>query len=130
MVGRHDGAAFYTIGQRKGMGIGGAGDAWFVVGKDMQRNLVMVEQGSIRPSTGSSLKAVDLSFVSGETPELPLKCTAKIRYRQADQACTLLSIEGGKAHVVFDEPQRAITPWQSIVFYQGDVCLGGGFIHG
>lgn len=128
VVGRHDGAAFYTIGQRKGMGIGGPGDAWFVVGKDMQKNHVVVEQGEDHPALyGQSLNAVDLSFVS-EPPELPLRCTAKIRYRQKDQHCTIESIDQGVARVVFDEPQRAITPWQSIVFYQDDVCLGGGFI--
>lgn len=131
VVGRHDGAAFYTIGQRKGLGIGGAGEAWFVVSKDMEKNHVVVEQGEDHPALyGNALTAVDLSFVSEEALELPLRCTAKIRYRQSDQLCTITSIEDGAAHVIFDTPQRAITPWQSVVFYQGEICLGGGFIAG
>lgn len=128
VVGKHDGLAFYTIGQRKGMGLGGEGDAWYVIGKDLARNVVWVERGANHPSLfASTLTADQLTWIE-EAPLLPLRCTAKIRYRQADQACTLLSLEKGRATVSFDTPQRAITPGQSVVFYQGDLCLGGGVI--
>jgi tRNA-specific 2-thiouridylase len=124
VVGQHDGAAFYTTGQRKGMGLGGEGDAWYVVGKDLKRNVVFVERGADHPALYSKeLQTRDLTWVA-ETPELPLRCSAKIRYRQEDTPCTLLP--DGK--VIFDEPQRAATPGQSAVFYQGDLCLGGGII--
>lgn len=128
VIGEHDGMAFYTIGQRKGLGIGGPGDAWFVVGKDPQRNVVIIEQGDDHPSLyQSALIATDLSWVAG-TPSLPLRCSAKVRYRQPEQPCTIHSIEDGKALIHFAEPQRAITPRQSIVFYDGTTCLGGGII--
>jgi tRNA-specific 2-thiouridylase len=128
VVGEHDGVAFYTLGQRKGLGIGGAGDAWFVVGKDPKRNILFVEQGDDHPALyRETLSATDLSWV-GATPPTPLSCMAKIRYRQADEPCTLLSIEEGRASVHFSNLQRAATSGQSIVFYQGDVCLGGGII--
>ncbi len=123
-VGQHDGAAFYTLGQRKGMGLGGEGDAWYVVGKDVPSNTVFVERGKNHPALfRSELQARELTWVDA-APPFPLRCTAKVRYRQTDTPCLLQ--ESG--HVLFDEPQRAITPGQSIVFYQGDVCLGGGVI--
>lgn len=130
VVGSHDGASFYTIGQRKGLAIGGPGDAWFVIGKDFARNAVIVAQGEDHPSLYKpSLAASDLSWVAGEPPgPLPYACCAKIRYRQSDQDCIIESIKEGIATVRFLEPQRAVTPRQSIVFYQGDVCLGGGMI--
>lgn len=129
IVGQHDGAAYYTIGQRKGMGIGGAGEAWFVVGKDMEKNVVYVEQGANHPALFCDfLKADDLSWVCGQSPSMPYRCTAKIRYRQPDQACLVEPGEKGKVRVRFDVPQRAITLGQSVVFYQGDQCLGGGII--
>lgn len=125
VVGQHDGAAFYTLGQRKGMGLGGEGDAWYVVGKDLKRNVVFVERGANHPALFcQNLQARDFTWVA-ETPlSYPFHCTAKIRYRQQDTPCTLH--ESGK--VTFPEPQRAATPGQSIVFYQGDLCLGGGVI--
>ncbi len=129
VVGQHDGIAFYTIGQRKGLKIGGPGDAWFVIGKDIDRNVVLVEQGDDHPSLyKDTLVATDLSWVSGKPPQLPYLCAAKVRYRQPQQLCTIESIENDRALVRFLEPQRAVTPRQSIVFYQGDVCLGGGMI--
>jgi tRNA-specific 2-thiouridylase len=130
VVGRHTGATYYTIGQRKGLGLGGQGEAWFVVGKDMSRNVVLVERGEFHPHLYSdSLVATDLSFVAGTWKHsLPFKCTAKIRYRQKDQACTVTKIEGDKIYVEFETPQRAITPRQSVVFYDGDICLGGAMI--
>lgn len=127
-VGKHMGTAYYTLGQRKGLGIGGAGEAWFVVGKDLERSVVYVEQGADHPALYcDDLVATDLSWI-GEQPSLPFTCHAKVRYRQGDQACTIRSIENGQAFVTFDSPQRAVTPGQSIVFYDGSTCLGGGII--
>ncbi len=128
IIGTHDGIAFYTIGQRKGLNIGGPGEAWFVVGKDIARNVVYVEQGEGHPALyQQDLIATDLSWVSS-APALPFSCHAKIRYRQPEQPCIITHIENGRASVHFLEPQRAVTPRQSIVFYDGDICLGGGMI--
>lgn len=130
VVGRHTGATYYTLGQRKGLGLGGPGEPWFVVGKDIARNVVIVERGENHPAMyADSLVATDLEFTTGEwNRPLPFKCTAKVRYRQKDQACTVTKIEDGKIYVEFDEPQRAITPRQSVVFYDGEICLGGAMI--
>jgi tRNA-uridine 2-sulfurtransferase len=129
IVGRHDGAAFYTIGQRKGMGLGGEGDAWFVVGKDISQNIVYVERGADHPALFSdTLTASRFTWGLAAPSSYPFRCTAKIRYRQEDKPCTLYAPEKGRATVVFDTPQRAITPGQSIVFYDGDLCLGGARI--
>ena len=137
VVGKHDGVAYYTIGQRRGLGIGGAGDAWFVVGKDIPRNVVYIEQGTDHPSLYShSLIANELSWVSEQwtiqngPPTLPFKCLCKIRYRQEDHSCIITKIEGHRIWVDFPEPQRAVTPRQSIVFYQDNECLGGAIIEG
>lgn len=127
-VGRHDGIAFYTIGQRRGLGIGGAGEAWFVVGKDVERNVVLVEQGEDHPALyQKSLKAFDVSWV-GAPPAFQTPLTAKIRYRSSDVPCQILQEEEGRLEVLFETPQKAITPRQSIVFYQDDLCLGGARI--
>ena len=130
VIGQHDGIAFYTIGQRKGLCIGGPGEAWFVVGKEIERNVVLVEQGKDHPALyQSDLIASDLTWVAGLPPSLlPFACSAKVRYRQPEQPCTIEKIEDGKAYVSFQQPQRAVTPRQSIVFYTGDCCLGGGII--
>lgn len=130
VISRHDGAAYYTIGQRKGLNIGGAGDAWFVVGKDITRNVVIIEQGTDHPALyAESLTATNLTWVAGHPPDpLPYRCHAKIRYRQDDQACTIESIDNDRIFVKFDQAQRAITPRQSIVFYHDNRCLGGGMI--
>jgi tRNA-specific 2-thiouridylase len=128
IVGRHDGVAYYTIGQRKGLAIGGPGDAWFVVGKDLKRAVVYVEQGIDHPALyHSALFATEPSWIFAP-PSLPFSCKAKIRYRQEDQSCTIEEIENGQLFVTFSKPQRAITPRQSIVFYEKDVCLGGAMI--
>lgn len=128
-VGTHLGAAFYTLGQRRGLAIGGAGDAWFVVAKDVARNVVIVEQGADHPALYcNELEAIELSWVAKEAPPLPFACQAKVRYRQVDQPCVIQSIVDGRAHVTFPTPQRAVTPGQSIVFYQEEICLGGGVI--
>lgn len=129
VVGHHDGTAFYTPGQRKGLKIGGPGEAWFVVGKDNARNIVFIEQGERHPALYcDALVASELNWIAGEPPALPFKCHAKVRYRQPDQACTIEAIEDGKAYVSFDIPQRAVTPRQSIVLYADNCCLGGGII--
>lgn len=129
VVGQHQGVAFYTIGQRRGLAIGGPGEAWYVLDKDIPRNVVIVDQGEQHEGLfAPALTATDMHWIVDE-PVLPLRCTAKIRYRQDDVACTIEPGEAGRIWVAFDEPQRAITPRQSIVFYDGDVCLGGAMIH-
>ncbi len=129
VVGTHEGMAFYTIGQRRGMGLGGEGEAWFVVGKDVAKNVVFVERGADHPALFvSEARVRDVCWVGGVAPGMPLCCMGKVRYRQADQPCTVTSLPDGTLHVVFDTPQRAVTPGQSLVLYSGDVCLGGGII--
>lgn len=130
VVGKHDGIAYYTPGQRKGMGIGGAGEAWFVVNKDIARNVVYLAQGTRHPALYcDELTATEISWVSDSPPsQLPFTCKAKIRYRQPDQECTITKIENDLIHVTFAIPQRAVSPRQSIVFYDGNVCLGGAMI--
>jgi tRNA-specific 2-thiouridylase len=129
IIGRHTGASYYTIGQRKGLGLGGQGEPWFVIDKDIERNVVIVERGEFHPSLyADSLTATDLSFVNTFNYQLPYKCKAKIRYRQKEQYCTIVKLEGDLLEVIFDRPQRAITKRQSIVFYDGEVCIGGAMI--
>lgn len=132
-IGQHQGAAYYTLGQREGLGIGGVRGAlegpWFVVGKDVTANELVVAQGHDHPMLLSTqLNADSLSWIGGAPPPGPLRCTAKTRYRQADQQCTLNVLDNGSVAVAFDEPQRAVTPGQSVVFYTGSRCLGGGII--
>ncbi|MEZ5501974.1 MAG: aminomethyltransferase beta-barrel domain-containing protein, partial [Halioglobus sp.] len=101
----------------------------YVVDKDLERNVLLVAQGNDHPALfKSSLRAGELFWVAGESPQLPLHCTAKVRYRQADQACVLSRPAEGGYRVDFAAPQRAITPGQSVVFYQDECCLGGGVI--
>lgn len=129
IIGTHDGLQFYTLGQRRGLGIGGPGEAWFVAAKDSQKNSITLVQGEDHPLLlNNSLSASDISWVSDKPPELPCRCTAKIRYRGEDSPCTITSIEGETLYVTFDTPQRAITPRQSIVFYDKQICLGGAMI--
>lgn len=129
-VGMHTGAHYYTMGQRKGLGLGGQGEPWFVVGKNMEKNIVYVERGEHHPALyRSDLIATDLSFVRGEwNKPLPYICKSKIRYRQEDQECTIEKMEGDEIFVTFKNPQRGVTPRQSIVFYDGEICLGGAMI--
>jgi tRNA-specific 2-thiouridylase len=125
IVGKHDGAAFYTLGQRKGMRLGGEGDAWYVVAKDHEKNIVYVERGANHPALFTDeLTMKEPSWIAAPPPSFPYRCTAKVRYRQEDTPCTIH--EGGR--VVFDIPQRAVTAGQSVVFYNGEVCLGGAVI--
>jgi tRNA-specific 2-thiouridylase len=132
LLGQHQGLMYHTVGQRQGLGIGGlAGrDAapWYVVDKDLANNVLRVAQGNEHPALfKSTLYASEIQWIAGVAPTLPLICMAKTRYRQPDQHCSLSRREDG-FEVNFDEPQRAITPGQSVVFYQGDLCLGGGII--
>lgn len=127
-VGMHEGACYYTIGQRRGLGIGGAGEPWFVVGKDVEKNIVFVEQGSHPALFSKSLTAHEVSWVAGKPPANTFQATAKIRYRSNDAHCQVICREDGTLLVLFDEPQKAITPRQSVVFYQGEICLGGAMI--
>lgn len=129
ILGTHGGLPYYTIGQRKGLGIGGNGEAWFVAGKDVERNELTVVQGATHPELyAQTLTAKQPHWICGKAPSFPLPCTAKIRYRQLDQSCIVTPGDNRTLSVLFQEPQRAITPQQSIVFYDGDVCLGGAFI--
>ncbi|MBM3192534.1 MAG: hypothetical protein FJZ63_07810 [Chlamydiae bacterium] len=128
-LGNHVGALYYTIGQRKGLGIGGQGDAWFVVDKDVKNNTLYVAQGAAHPALFSQkLLAHTPSWVNGPPSLLPKKCFAKIRYRQADQECLIENISPENFQVSFIKPQWAITPGQSIVLYEENRCLGGGII--
>ena len=129
VIARHDGLMYYTLGQRKGLGIGGrsegSGESWFVIGKDLKRNLLIVQQGEHDELFSLSLDAEKINWIAGTPPAKEFACTAKFRYRQPDQTVCVVA-DGGGAHVVFDQPQRAVTPGQWVVFYHGDVCLGGG----
>ncbi|MGB7543093.1 MAG: tRNA 2-thiouridine(34) synthase MnmA, partial [Burkholderiales bacterium] len=132
-VGQHIGLSFYTIGQRKGIGIGGIkgsdGEPWYVAAKDMEKNELIVVQGHDHPLLlRERLTAQDLAWVSGEAPDPQLRYSAKTRYRQADAACRIAALTGDECCVEFDAPQWAVTPGQSAVLYGGDVCLGGGVI--
>lgn len=127
-VGKHQGCAYYTIGQRKGLFIGGPGEPWFVAGKRINANELLVVQGQDHPALfAPELIANEIHWISEPPNQWPFKCTAKIRYRHLGAACTIWPDPQG-LRVVFDEKQRAITPRQSIVFYEGDRCLGGAMI--
>ena len=138
IVGEHVGLSFYTIGQRKGIGIGGlkqfkkpdgTSDAWYVARKDIKENTLYVVQGHDHPWLLSpALQAGQSSWISGEAPAKEI-LFAKTRYRQKDVPCHLALKGDGALSVAFDQPQWAITPGQSAVFYDGDVCLGGGIIN-
>jgi len=131
-IGDHDGVMYYTLGQRNGLGIGGRKDSsnepWYVVGKDVSKNILFVAQGNETQWLHSTkLTASEMSWVAGAAPDDEFVCTAKTRYRQPDQSCRV-TLRGDECLVEFDEPQRAVTPGQSIVFYRGEECLGGGVI--
>lgn len=133
IIGEHQGLMYYTIGQRQGLGIGGMKDksesAWYVADKNLKHNTLIVVQRNDHPLLFKpTLTAQQLTWVSGTLPKMPLEGTAKIRYRQADQACKIEKTEDDKIYVTFSEAQRAVTPGQSIVLYDGEICLGGGII--
>ncbi len=131
-VGRHDGLMYYTLGQRRGLGIGGRGDgrSWFVIGKDLEKNRLLVAQGDDHPMLYSTrCRAEDVTWV-GESPLREgetLQCTAKFRYRQPDQPVEV-TMDGDHLMIHALTPQRAITPGQSAVLYDGETCLGGGIV--
>jgi len=133
VVGEHVGLAFYTLGQRKGIGVGGrrdgSGEPWFVARKDMASNTLWIVQGHDHPwLLAGELDAADAAWVSGEPPAAGTRLAAKTRYRQADSACTVTRVEGNRFSLAFDAPQWAATPGQSAVLYDGQRCLGGGVI--
>jgi tRNA-uridine 2-sulfurtransferase len=132
VIGEHDGLMFYTIGQRQGLHIGGrkgkAESPWYAAEKDMSRNVLIVVQGDQHPALfKSSLIATTMHWIN-QPPSLPIHVTAKTRYRQPDQVCLIEQRDDTHYRVTFDQPQRAITNGQSVVFYQDDICLGGGII--
>lgn len=132
-LGCHQGLSRYTLGQRQGLGIGGVagtGDApWYVAGKDPDRNVLIVVQGRDHPQLfHTSLSANDVHWIAGAPPALPCTCTARTRHRQPDRPCRVQALAGGRIGVRFDVPQRAMTPGQFVVFYDGEECLGGASI--
>jgi len=135
VIGAHVGLAFYTIGQRKGVGIGGVkgagreGEAWYVAGKDLARNELIVVCGHEHPLLQKEkLRAADLSWISGSAPDAASDYAAKTRYRQTDAPCRIERLDDDLLELGFEQPQWAVTPGQSAVLYRGEVCLGGGVI--
>ena len=134
VIGRHDGLMYHTIGQRKGLGIGGGhgrGDnaPWFAAEKNLQTNQLIAVQGKDHPLLQHAIVIANtLDWVSGTCPALHTPLKAKLRYRQTEQPCQIVELSNGRIVVQFDEPQTAVAPGQSIVFYNGDECLGGGII--
>jgi len=127
--GKHDGLMYYTIGQRQGLGIGGSGEPWFVVGKDLEKNILYVDQGFENELLYSdSIIAVNMNWVSDEVPTGEVACTAKFRYRQPDNEVRVEMLDNNRAKITFEKPIRAVTPGQAVVLYNGEVCLGGGTI--
>jgi tRNA-specific 2-thiouridylase len=128
-IGEHIGLAFYTIGQRRGIGLGGPGEPWYVAQKRLAANELVVVRGHDHPLLlRRSLRADDASWIAGEAPAAPSSHSAKTRYRQADAPCTLERVRDSEIHVDFAAPQWAVTPGQSVVLYDGEICLGGGVI--
>ena len=132
-IGTHDGLSFFTLGQRQGLGIGGLrgarGEPWYVVAKDTQRDALIVAQGRDHPMLYSStVELGDCHWVAGKSPQTPFRCTGKTRYRQIEDACTLSRLSEDSYRVIFDKPQWAPTPGQSVVLYDGVECIGGGVI--
>ncbi|MCD8028310.1 MAG: tRNA 2-thiouridine(34) synthase MnmA [Erysipelotrichaceae bacterium] len=129
VVGEHQGIMYYTIGQRKGLNIGGPGDAWFVVGKEYKNNILYVCQGDSNQwlmSEGALIS--DVNWIPSIKPNDEYDCTAKFRYRQKDNDVSIHFVDDNTIYVTFKKPVKAVTPGQAAVFYQDDVCLGGGTI--
>jgi len=128
-MGEHMGLMYYTIGQRKGLGIGGAGEAWFVIGKRLEDNVLLVGQGFEHEYVyADEVIVTDVNWIPTERFEDVFSCTAKFRYRQADVEVELEWIDESSIRVKCLEPVRAMTPGQAAVFYSDEVCLGGGMI--
>ena len=134
VLGEHEGLAFYTLGQRRGLGIGGqkegSEEAWYVAAKRMDHNTLVVAQGEDHPWLFCSQATTESAhWISGDAPAFPHACQAKVRYRQGDQAVEIHAADNATLELHFTEPQRAVTPGQSAVFYDGEVCLGGAVLH-
>jgi tRNA-specific 2-thiouridylase len=133
VLGRHHGLAYYTLGQRQGLGLGGTRGGleapWFVADKDRARNALVVVQGHDHPRLhANALEAIDMHWIGGRAPESGTRLAAKTRYRMADAPCRVLALGGGRWRAEFDVPQWAPTPGQYLVLYEAEVCLGGGVI--
>ena len=133
IIGKHDGLMYYTLGQRQGLRIGGSaqgdGQPWYVVEKALDNNILIVAQGHDHPAMlTNNLIGTDIHWIADTPQALPYKCAAKTRYRQSDQPCTIVKLDEKSCTVTFDEAQRAVTPGQSVVFYDGEECLGGAII--
>ena len=128
-VNQHDGLMYYTLGQRQGLDIGGPGEAWYVAGKDLERNELLVVQGHDHPALFTqTVVATTPDWVSASSPSVNIALTAKTRYRQPDQRCQITAINDQQITVKFDQPQRAVTPGQALVMYEDRFCLGGATI--
>ena len=132
VVGKHNGISKYTLGQRRGIGVGGTkgsnGDSWFVVDKDIKKNILYVTQGEGTELMSKALVSGCVNWLGSEPTQTEFKCKAKFRYRQKMQDVSVKLIEEGRAYVTFASPQRAVTPGQYVVFYNNDICLGGAVI--
>ena len=132
VLGRHDGLMYYTLGQRRGLGLGGKKDyepnRWFVVEKDLVHNRLIVSCGEDDLLFSNELKTEELNFIGSAPQEKSFRCSAKTRYRQSDEPCTVTMTGNSSASIHFDNPQRAVTPGQYVVLYQENRCLGGGKI--
>ena len=132
VLGKHNGLMYYTIGQRKGMGIGntkeGTGEPWFVVDKNLEANELVVTQGDSSVLYSRGLIATGFNFINPDKVEFPLECTVKFRYRQTDSGAVIDRLDDDKYEVIFEKPQKAVTPGQIVVAYDGEECLGGGVI--
>ena len=132
ILGRHNGLMYYTIGQRKGIGIGntkeGTGEPWFVVDKDLEKNELIVTQGDNSVLYSKGLIATDFNFINKDEITFPLNCTVKYRYRQDDSKAVINKLNENEYEVIFDKPQKAVTLGQIVVAYNGEKCLGGGVI--
>ncbi len=133
VVGKHDGVLYYTLGQRRGLGIGGIHGidpiSWFVVSKNVQKNILYVAQGDENEYLNSDVAIIKMvNWILKDKPNGPLKVGVKFRYRQKDQGCTLEFIDEETVKLTYDEPYKAVTPGQAAVFYLGETCLGGGII--
>jgi len=135
VIGRHDGLMYYTLGQRQGLKIGGrknyADEPWYVAQKDLEQNILYVVQGNQHAALyQTTVNFADINWINETPAHIPFTCTARTRYRQPDTACRVIQLDEERGTVIFDQPQWAVTPGQSIVFYQAEECLGGGIIQG
>lgn len=133
IVGKHDGVLYYTLGQRRGLGIGGIHGidpiSWFVVAKNVQKNILYVAQGDENEYLNSDVAIIKMvNWTLKDKPIGPIKVGVKFRYRQKDQGCTLEFIDETTVKLTYDQPYKAVTPGQAAVFYIGDICAGGGII--